>query len=73
MSMTTCQVHIIGPDGPPTTETWEVGEDIPESAYESSKDDAGEIYAMYHYEAGKKKWRTIPKSIFEKVKSDFGY
>jgi hypothetical protein len=71
--MSSCQVHIIGPDGSPYTENWIVGEDIPESVYASSKNEKGEIYAMYHYEDGKKSWRTVPREMFEKIKAEFGY
>jgi len=73
MSEKSCEAHIIGPDGPPITQTWKIGENIPETTYEASKCEAGEIYVMYFYKAGKKEFRVIPKALFEKAKTDFGY
>jgi hypothetical protein len=69
-----CKVHLIGPDGPPRTETWTVGKDIPQEQYDFVKEiPSGDVYIAYAYEAGEPKYTALQKAKWEVFKKAMGY
>ncbi|MEX0803416.1 MAG: hypothetical protein WD688_08885 [Candidatus Binatia bacterium] len=65
-----CRAHILGPDQSPYNEYWNIGQDISQEAYDQLKDSAGDIYVLYVYEAGERKFSVIPRVTWEQAIRD---
>jgi hypothetical protein len=66
-----CRVHILDAVRGELTEDWLIGEDIDRATYDRVKDANGDVYVIAYYEAGNRKMKSAPKSMWDQAASTF--
>lgn len=64
-----CTVHILDPNGPERTETWQIGGAISQDAYDRLKGRNGDLYVSIAYEGGKPNVMAVKHELWLQMKA----